>query len=89
MAAIPESVVAHLETSRSYSKKQFSAIATKLASVILLHPSRFNISRVQPCCSVITDTTLSDRLTHPLRLTFTRPASQFSSTERIPASVTP
>ncbi|WVY89850.1 hypothetical protein V8G54_035364 [Vigna mungo] len=47
-AAIPASVIEHLETSRSHSNAQFSAIAIKLASLIFLQPSRFRFSRVQP-----------------------------------------
>ncbi|PON81424.1 hypothetical protein TorRG33x02_227750 [Trema orientale] len=88
-AETPKSVIVHLETSRSLSKRQLSAIATKLASLICLQPSRFSISRVQPCDLAIAETTLSVRLTQPLRLTFARPASQLSRSEWRPASVIP
>lgn len=78
-AAIPASEIAHMETSRSQSNWQCSAIAIKLALLMFLQPSRFRISRVQPCRLTRDETTLSVRFTQPLRLTLTRPASELSS----------
>ena len=88
-AAIPVSVIVHLETSRSHSNGQFLAIATMLGSLTFLQPSRFRTSRVQPCRFTNDETALSVRFTQSLRLTLTRPPSLLSSNERSPASHTP
>jgi len=86
---MPESVTAHFDTSRSLRNRQFSAIASKLASVIFLQPSRFSNSRVPPCSLAKAETTSSVKLKQPLRFTLTRPASQLSNSGRSPASVIP
>lgn len=46
--AIPESVIAQFETSRSWRMEQLLAMADRLKSVTFLHPSRFRTFRVSP-----------------------------------------
>ncbi|KAF7806391.1 CBL-interacting serine/threonine-protein kinase 24 isoform X1 [Senna tora] len=87
--AIPESEIAHFDTSRSLSRRQSSAIAAKLASVILLQPSRFSSSKVPPCSLDKAEMMLSVKFQQPVRFTLTSPASQFSNSGRSPASVIP
>nr|GMD47535.1 hypothetical protein TorRG33x02_227750 [Ipomoea batatas] len=89
LAAIPKSETRDLETSSSRSTEQKSATAAKLASVTHPQPLRLSSSRVSPCSLAKAEIVLSDTLTHPLRFTLTKPASQLWTKGRSPKSVTP
>ena len=67
-----------------YTNNSISTV-TRLASVMVLHPSRLRNSNVRPWQTTV----LSETLTHPLRFTFTRPTLLLWSKERTPESVTP